>query len=173
MCTTPLEVLISVLYWGLRIIDKSLVIPDWAQLPLTADLGFHAIPSIVLVADLLLLSPPWAISGPQAMGLSTTLAFGYWFWIEQCFSHNGFYPYPIFDMVGTMGRVGLFTMSAAVMTGSTVALRWLYATVNGSESGNRSAGQIGTAMDESSIPEVVNGYLRQGTYMAKGQIEKL
>ena len=76
-------------------------------------------------------------------------------------------------MVGTMGRVGLFTMSAAVMTGSTVALGWLYATVNGSENDNRSAGQSETAMEESSIPGIVNGYLRQGTYMAKGQIEKL
>lgn len=132
MCTTPLEVLVSVLYWSIRTIDKSLVIPDWAQLPLTADLGFHAIPSIVLVADLLLFSPPWTITAPQAMGLSTTLAFAYWFWIEQCFTHNGFYPYPIFEIVGTFGRIGLFTTSAVVMTGSTVALKWLYSTVNGS-----------------------------------------
>lgn len=64
------------------------------------------------------------------MGLSTILAFAYWFWIEQCFSHNGFYPYPIFEMVGFVGRMGLFSMSAVVMTGSTVALKWLYATVN-------------------------------------------
>jgi len=78
MCTTPLEVLISVLYWTLRIYDKSLVIPEWAQLPLPADISFHALPAIALTLDLLLLSPPWNMSATGAMGLSTLLAFSYW-----------------------------------------------------------------------------------------------
>jgi len=173
MCTAPLEVLISVLYWSLRTIDKKLVIPEWAMLPLRADLGFHAVPSILLVADLLLLSPPWTISATRAMGLSATLAFAYWFWIEHCFSHNGFYPYPIFEMVDTKGRIGLFTTSALVMTGSTVALKWLYAKVNGVGDARASGERSGKAQDESSMSEAVNGYMRQGTYMAKGQVETL
>ena len=131
MCGTPLEVLISVLYWTLRMYDKSLVLPDWMELPLPADLSFHAIPSIVLSLDFLLLSPPWTISTAIAMALSTTLAFSYWFWIDNCFKHNGFYPYPIFELVGTMGRIGLFTLSAVVMTVSTVILKSLYSGVNG------------------------------------------
>ncbi len=173
MCTAPLEVLISVLYWSLRTIDRKLVIPEWAMLPLRADLGFHAVPSILLVADLLLLSPPWTISATRAMGLSTALAFAYWFWIEHCFSHNGFYPYPIFEMVDTKGRIGLFTTSALVMTGSTVALKWLYAKVNGVGDARASGERSGKAQDESSMSEAVNGYMRQGTYMAKGQVETL
>ena len=131
MCTTPLEVLVSILYWTLRTYDKDLVIPTWAQLPLLPDLSFHFIPSLVLVIDLLLLSPPWTITVPQTLALTGGLAFGYWFWVEQCFSHNGFYPYPIFEMVGLEGRVGLFAMSAVVMTGSTVMLKWVYGMVNG------------------------------------------
>lgn len=162
MCTTPLEVLISVLYWSIRTYDKSLVIPDWAQLPLPADISFHAIPSIVLTLDLLLLSPPWTISAPQAMGLSTALAFSYWFWVEQCFKHNGFYPYPIFDMVGFGGRIGLFISSAAIMTGSTVLLKQVYALVNG---GKR--GRSGRAMDEGTIQEQVEAYLKEAKYIAK------
>ncbi|KAH0562379.1 hypothetical protein GP486_002930 [Trichoglossum hirsutum] len=32
VATTPLEVLVSVLYWGISAIDKRLVVPEWAQL---------------------------------------------------------------------------------------------------------------------------------------------
>ena len=55
----------------------------------TVDVGFHAVPSILLVVDLLFLSPPWTITVLPAMGISTALAFGYWVWVEQCFRHNG------------------------------------------------------------------------------------
>lgn len=148
VCTTPLEVLIAVLYWSIRSvsrcvlwstqssrlywqIDKSLVFPEWAQLPLMADLSFHLFPPLFLSVDFLLLSPPWTISARNALALSTTLAFGYWFWVEQCYKHNGFYPYPIFEQVDLIGRIGLFILSAVVMTGSTMTLKRLYAVVNG------------------------------------------
>ena len=54
----PLEILVSCLYWSLRIIDKDLVVPEWAQLPLIPDLSFHMLPTLCLVIDALLLSPP-------------------------------------------------------------------------------------------------------------------
>ncbi|KAF7174144.1 hypothetical protein CNMCM5623_006471 [Aspergillus felis] len=131
ICSAPMEVLISVLYWSLRMIDERLVVPDWAYIPMHADIGFHAVPAIVLLIDLLLLSPPWTISIVPALGLSSTIAFGYWIWIERCYKHNGWYPYPIFEQVPFEGRVGLFVMSAIVMALSTATLKWLYGRVNG------------------------------------------
>ena len=65
------------------------------------------------------------------MALSSSIAFGYWFWVEQCYRHNGFYPYPIFEKVDLMGRIGLFALSAVVMTGSTVLLKRLHSVLNG------------------------------------------
>ncbi|KAF6232369.1 hypothetical protein HO173_009474 [Letharia columbiana] len=170
ICTTPLEVLISILYWTLRTVDKSLVIPDWAQLPLLADLSFHAIPSILLTVDLLLFSPPWTVSTTQAFALSSVIAFLYWPWVETCAQHNGFYPYPIFDMVGTKGRVGLFTMSALVMTGSTVMLKALYETINGKEKETVEREGHGTPLDESSLPEAASGMAKQVGWMAEGMV---
>ncbi|CAD6585162.1 MAG: hypothetical protein ASARMPREDX12_001923 [Alectoria sarmentosa] len=173
ICTTPLQVLISILYWTLRTVDKSLVIPDWAQLPLLADLSFHAFPSILLTADLLLFSPPWTVSATQAFALSSAIAFLYWPWVETCAQHNGYYPYPIFDLVGTKGRVGLFTMSALVMTGSTVMLKALYEKVNGKEESSGSSRQgHGTPLDESSLPEAASGMAKQVGWMAKGMVEE-
>ncbi len=53
------------------------------------DVGFHAMPAMMLCIDLLFLSPPWTITALPAMGVSSILAFSYWFWVEQCYKHNG------------------------------------------------------------------------------------
>jgi len=131
MCSVPMEVLISALYWGLRMIDPALVVPEELELPLPADLSFHIAPSILLLVDLLFLSPPWTISVVPAIGLSAVIAFLYWFWIEHCYQYNGFYPYPIFELLDSTQRVFLFMGSAMVMALNTVVLKWLYGKVNG------------------------------------------
>ncbi|KAF2429844.1 integral membrane protein [Tothia fuscella] len=128
----PINILISILYWSLRLVDPALVIPEWApRLPQAIDWGFHVIPACALTLDLLLFSPPWTITWIPAVGVSSFIAFGYWFWIEKCFGVNGFYPYPIFELLSLKGRVGLFATSAALMAGVTTGLRSLYEVVNG------------------------------------------
>jgi hypothetical protein len=49
------------------------------------------IPSLLLVLDILLLSPPWTITPVPAIGLGAVIAFAYWFWIELCYQNNGWY----------------------------------------------------------------------------------
>ncbi|KUL87652.1 hypothetical protein ZTR_05883 [Talaromyces verruculosus] len=86
----PMEVLISVLYWGIRSIDPHLVVPpDEPKIPFHVDLGFHLVPSVVMLVDILFLSPPWTITALPSMALSSCIAFGYWFWIEKCYTVNG------------------------------------------------------------------------------------
>ncbi|KAJ2978858.1 hypothetical protein NUW58_g7362 [Xylaria curta] len=131
VCSTPLEVLVSILFWGICAIDKSLVFPPDSQLDFLPNFGFHAAPGLFLSLDLLLLSPPWTIDGFAAIALSQTLALLYWFWVEYCYSQNGWYPYPIFDILSTWQRAMLFAFSAFLMTGSTMSLKWLYGRVNG------------------------------------------
>ncbi|KAG0651044.1 hypothetical protein D0Z07_2795 [Hyphodiscus hymeniophilus] len=131
LCSAPLEVLISILYWGISAIDKTLVVPPEIHIAPWADVGFHAMPSILLVIDLLFLSPPWTITAFPAMGLSSVLAVSYWAWVEHCYQHNGFYPYPLFGKLDTTQRAMLFTIAALTMTASTAMLQWLYGRVNG------------------------------------------
>lgn len=135
ICSAPLECLISTLYWGLRVVDPALVVPKELELPLPVDLSFHLAPAAFLLVDLLFFSPPWTISFVPALGLSTVIAFAYWFWIELCFSHNGFYPYPLFAMLDNTQRAGLFAVSAVMMAGSTAAIRQVYRAVNGGGTG--------------------------------------
>jgi hypothetical protein len=89
LCSAPLEVLISILYWGISAIDKTLLVPPEIHIDAVADIGFHAMPSILLVIDLLFLSPPWTIHALPATGLSSVLAVSYWAWVEHCYKNNG------------------------------------------------------------------------------------
>lgn len=86
---TPLEVVISILYWGITAVDKRLVVPEGFELAMHIDVGFHLAPAVLLTLDLLLFSPPWTIPAYGVMALSTVIGFSYWYWVELCFSHNG------------------------------------------------------------------------------------
>jgi hypothetical protein len=140
LVAAPMEIVISILYWGLRAIDTSLVVPpDLPLPPLIYDMTFHLFPAVVLTLDTILLSPPWPSSpmNPNAplisLVTSTAIAFLYWFWIEICYSRNGFYPYPLFGILTTYQRIGLFAVSGSIMWVAGGALRALYAYVNGFE----------------------------------------
>ncbi|KAH8731375.1 FAR-17a/AIG1-like protein-domain-containing protein [Phaeosphaeriaceae sp. PMI808] len=140
LVAAPMEIVISILYWGLRAVDTGLVVPpDLPLPPLIYDLTFHAFPALLLSLDTVLLSPPWPSSpmNPQAplisLITSTSVAFLYWWWIEICYSHNGFYPYPLFAMLSTYQRIGLFALSGTTMWVVGSGLRALYAYVNGFE----------------------------------------
>ncbi|KAK5990639.1 hypothetical protein PT974_08908 [Cladobotryum mycophilum] len=130
---TPVEMIVTMLYWGITAIDPKLVIPEDIALPLAPDLGFHVAPAVFLTLDLLFFSPPWTISIYGTLSLATTLAFAYWYWVELCFSNNGWYPYPLFAVLSTSQRVLLFAFSAGMLTASSGLLKWLYARVNGYE----------------------------------------
>lgn len=140
LIAAPIEIVISLLYWGIRAVDDALIVPPNLPIPpFLYDLGFHLVPAVVLTLDAILLSPPWPTipANPQAPMImliaSTGIAFAYWWWIELCFSYNGFYPYPLFGILTTFQRVGLFALSGATMWVVGSALRALYAWVNGYE----------------------------------------
>ena len=97
---TPLEVLIAVLYWSIRMHDPALLMPEDLVIDPLPDLGFHLVLAVLLVLDLLLWSPRARISTRSMMSLSTVLAVVYWCWIELRFYKNGWYvhskPFQVF-----------------------------------------------------------------------------
>ncbi|GAO13983.1 uncharacterized protein UV8b_01940 [Ustilaginoidea virens] len=136
---TPLEVLISTLYWGICAIDTSLIVQPGFELETWVDIGFHLAPALFLTLDLILFSPPWTISAYGMMSLSTAFSFAYWYWVEACFSKNGRYPYPMFELLTTTQRALLFTVSAGLVTAFSGVLKWTYGIVNGYEQAQREA----------------------------------
>ncbi|TGZ78369.1 hypothetical protein EX30DRAFT_159772 [Ascodesmis nigricans] len=107
-------------------IDKALVVPPGFELDTMVDIGFHLAPAVFLLIDILLLSPPWAEGYAQAFSIPSGIAVAYFFWLEECYKHNKFYPYPLLEQMTYEQRVALFAGSALVMAGSTVALRAVY-----------------------------------------------
>ncbi|EGX51041.1 hypothetical protein TWF569_000958 [Orbilia oligospora] len=94
---------------------------------------FHLFPALLMFLDLVLLSPPWTIKALPAFGLSSSIAIGYWMWVNYCYSFNGFYPYPIFEILDTPKRAMLFGGSAVTMALMTLVLKWAYGILNGVE----------------------------------------
>ncbi|KAI6246532.1 hypothetical protein HI914_05841 [Erysiphe necator] len=92
LLSAPLEVLISILYWGLSAIDRKLVVPPGIHVDLLLDVGLHAIPAIFLAIEFFFFSLPWNINFFRALSLSSIMATLYWIWVEHCFSRNGFRP---------------------------------------------------------------------------------
>ena len=126
LCSAPLEVLISILYWGISAIDRRLVVPPEIHIAPLADIGFHAMPSILLTIDLLFLSPPWTIHAFPAMGLSSVIAVSYWAWVEQCFRHNGLYVTFLLascDWLTTFGQLSLSSFREARYSTKSYSLR--------------------------------------------------
>lgn len=89
ICVTPLEVLVTMFYWGLRAVNKDLVTPKGHELRFLVDLVFHAMPALMLVFDFLMCGPGWEIRPQDAMALDLVLTFCYWGWVEICASRNG------------------------------------------------------------------------------------
>ncbi|KAF8472802.1 putative integral membrane protein [Kalaharituber pfeilii] len=130
LVTTPLEVVIAILYWGISMYDPEAVVPAHLKRPLLQDLSFHLFPALLLMVDLLLLSPPWTITIVEAGGISSLIAGAYWVWTEECYKRNGWYPYPLFAMLNTQQRAMVFAASALTFTISSLCLKRLYDVFN-------------------------------------------
>ncbi|KAH6612415.1 FAR-17a/AIG1-like protein-domain-containing protein [Boeremia exigua] len=131
---TPLALTISTLYWPLRLAALHLVLPPGMPLPpLHADLGFHAVPAGALVLDAVALSPPGEWGAGARLAGCGVVAGAYWVWIDMCYAKNGFYPYPLFEVLGTGQRVLLFGAAAATMWAVGGVVSAVYAWVNGYE----------------------------------------
>ncbi|KAG6007840.1 hypothetical protein E4U21_005426 [Claviceps maximensis] len=90
---TPLEVLISSLYWGICAIDASLLVESGLEIGMLMDLALHLAPAVFLSLDFLMFSPPWTISVSGTILVNTASAFAYWYWVEICFSKNGWFVF--------------------------------------------------------------------------------
>ncbi|KAF4962745.1 hypothetical protein FSARC_9193 [Fusarium sarcochroum] len=123
---TPLEVLIAVLYWSIRLHDPALLMPEDLVIDPLPDLGFHLVPAVLLVLDFVLLSPQATITTRSMISLSTILAVLYWCWIELCFYQNGWYPYPMMDQFSAGQRISIFIASSGLLTLSSSGLQWIH-----------------------------------------------
>jgi hypothetical protein len=81
--------------------------------------------------DTLFFSPPWETHALAALMYFSIFAGGYWMWIEHCFTHNNFYPYPLMSILNQRQRTLLFTFATLLCWSSFLSVRALYRKING------------------------------------------
>jgi hypothetical protein len=92
---TPIEGFVAIMYWGLMIVDPSLLMPPDPEfyLPFKLDISIHGLPAVYLWLDFLCFSPPFP-KAAKPFALSTAAVTGYTLWMEFAASKNGRFPYP-------------------------------------------------------------------------------
>ncbi|CEH11875.1 Beta-2-glycoprotein I [Ceraceosorus bombacis] len=140
----PVETLVSMLYWTVLAIDPDLLVPprltddpnnpgqvikESIRLPLSADLAMHAAPAVFLLADFLLVSPPFPKKVRPAFvsGIATV---AYCVWCERCAAVNGHYPYPLLGLLSLWPRLGLYAGCSVTMVLVLGAVRTIHSALD-------------------------------------------
>ncbi|KAK7204624.1 FAR-17a/AIG1-like protein [Myxozyma melibiosi] len=133
LIAAPVEVLISVLYGSIFLYDKKLLVPDNidAVLPPLVDFGLHGAPSILLLVDYFVFTSNWIIHPAATFVLYSSLGVGYWFWTQKTYAMNGFYPYPLLEIVTTPQRIGIFAVSIIILFSIYLTLRKIHMAIHG------------------------------------------
>ncbi|KDN40424.1 hypothetical protein K437DRAFT_258649 [Tilletiaria anomala UBC 951] len=136
----PVETLVSILFWSIFTYDPNLLVPPIerydpqspglaikvpVKIPIEIDLALHAAPSLFLLVDYLVFSPPFFKSMKPA-AVSTTLTIAYCVWVERCAFKNGHFPYPLLDPLTDAQRYGLYGLCALILVGVLTATQALH-----------------------------------------------
>ncbi|KAK9368964.1 FAR-17a/AIG1-like protein [Lipomyces kononenkoae] len=132
LLSAPLEVLISILYWGISAFNRELLVPKTVTflLPLQIDVGLHAAPAVVLLIDFLCFSSNWTVSPVAVLAFYFSAGVGYWAWVHKTYSINNYFPYPLFDIVTTEQRALIFAIAISLLYAVFLALRKLHSILN-------------------------------------------
>ncbi|KAI9494817.1 FAR-17a/AIG1-like protein [Zychaea mexicana] len=106
---TPMEGLITILYWPMVLYSKELLqhqeVPFFLPLPL--DMSLHLWPAVLLWIDFLAFDVEFVRSKTHIVVI---YAFTVWYlgWSSYCFARNGFWVYPFLSEFSTIGRATFF-----------------------------------------------------------------
>ncbi|KAI8981817.1 FAR-17a/AIG1-like protein [Mycotypha africana] len=111
---TPMEGLISVLYWTMMLVDPNLLLPkDSPGIPLLLDLTLHLFPALFLWIDFLVFDIEFKRSNAH-VGTIAIFSIFYFFWSWYCQFKNGFWVYPFLEAFSLPLRLGFFVGSGTL-----------------------------------------------------------
>ncbi|BFZ55091.1 hypothetical protein PYCC9005_002130 [Savitreella phatthalungensis] len=97
----------------------------------------HAIPTILLLVEIFGMSEALEASTLVGMVTYSLYGLGYYAWIKHCQSINGWYPYPMFDLMTEAQRRMTVAGATIIAFGSFLGLRWAYRLVYGTPPPNK------------------------------------
>ncbi|KAI7899693.1 FAR-17a/AIG1-like protein [Cokeromyces recurvatus] len=114
---TPLEGLISVLYWSMMLLDPHLLIPkDLPGIPLILDCTLHLFPAVFLWIDFLAFDIDFKRSNTH-VGMISAFTLFYFAWSWYCQHVNGYWAYPFLAEFTLFMRIGFFVGSGLLCWG--------------------------------------------------------
>lgn len=153
LIAAPVEVLVSLLYGAIYIYDVRLLIPEAVDvfLPLHVDFGLHGAPAILLLIDFLCFSSNWTLNPLMTLILYANLGLGYWYvlfncrtkhpswvtnyfsrvWVHKTYAMNGYFPYPLLEIVSVQQRLLIFTIAILLMFSAFLTLRKIHYAIHG------------------------------------------
>ncbi|GAA5898141.1 uncharacterized protein JCM6883_000936 [Sporobolomyces salmoneus] len=118
LIATPVEGFVALMYWGLMLIDPSLLMPPDPEfyLPFKLDISIHGLPAVYLWLDFLCFSPPYP-KAAKPLTLSASAVLAYVTWMEYAASKNGRFPYPFLDTMPRVQRSLFYLVQVPVVIG--------------------------------------------------------
>ncbi|KAJ8653572.1 hypothetical protein O0I10_010719 [Lichtheimia ornata] len=105
---TPMEGLISLLYWSMVFLEPTLLIPeDMPPIPVVVDCALHLYPALFLWIDFLVFNINFKRS-PRHVAVIYGFAMFYLAWSWLCQTQNGHWPYPFLDKLTPVPRAGFY-----------------------------------------------------------------
>ncbi|GAA5871379.1 hypothetical protein JCM16303_000737 [Sporobolomyces ruberrimus] len=130
----PIEGFVALMYWGLMLIDPSLLMPPDPEffLPLKLDISIHGLPAVYLWLDFLCFSPPFP-KAARPLAISTSAVLLYVTWMEFAASKNGRFPYPFLDTMTQAQRSIFYLFQVPLVIGLFKAANGLHHLVRGND----------------------------------------
>ncbi|GAA5929588.1 uncharacterized protein JCM15063_004193 [Sporobolomyces koalae] len=131
---TPIEGFVALMYWGLMLIDPSLLVPPDPEfyLPLKLDVSIHGLPAVYLWLDFLCFSPPFP-KAARPLTLSASAVVLYTAWMEWTASKNGRFPYPFLDDMSQAQRSIFYLFQIPLVIALFKAANGLHHLIRGNE----------------------------------------
>lgn len=117
LLTTPIEVVVTSLYWPLKIYKNNLVKDARFGIKIqpVLDRKVHLYPAIYeFLSSTIFSTRRWVRGNFMPLFIFSAVACGYWAWIETTFKYNGFYPYPLFNVLDTQSKALLIAAGTLI-----------------------------------------------------------
>lgn len=108
-----LNIVVSLVYWSLKIFLPDLILAKGESIPLLLDLKIHLMPLLLTSIDYFFFMDRWNISYLTGYAIISACATLYWFWLEYLIVGDASYPYPFLNVEKNL-RLVIFSIISGI-----------------------------------------------------------
>lgn len=113
----PLNFVVSIVYWGLRLLVPALIMTEKETIPLLLDIKIHVLPLLATATDYFAYMDRWDLSYATGYLFVSIFSGLYWFWLEYLIQDGASYPYPFLNVERNL-RILIFMVVSFIAFGA-------------------------------------------------------